>query len=100
LDFEGIKERFGGKVDILFSLLADFERVTAEQAEDLKKACHQEDWSEAANLAHGIKGAAGNMGAIRMMTQAAEIEALCKDRTPDKKDIPHLQNLAEDYPRS
>jgi PAS domain S-box-containing protein len=99
LDFEGIKERFGGKVDILFSLLADFERVTAEQAEDLKKACHQEDWSEAANLAHGIKGAAGNMGAIRMMTQAAEIEALCKDRTPDKKDIPHLQNLAGGLPQ-
>jgi len=68
-------DRLGGDEELLEELVAFFVAETPNQMEDLRRAILENDREVATRLAHTIKGAAANVGAIEMRRIAAAMEA-------------------------
>lgn len=69
-------------VDLLFEVIETFLKHAPVQIEELEAAIGVNDDREIERLAHGLKGAAVNVHALRIRQKAAEVEASAqaKDR--------------------
>ena len=74
LDLEGALERVDGDRELLMELVEIFFDVYQEQVEQLIAAVDGGDSEQVFSVAHSIKGAAGNVGAMAASHCAREIE--------------------------
>lgn len=87
----------GGLKSILGDTVLDISQVFADQLEpDLAalQACHASgEWSGLRKKAHALKGAAANVGAIRVVQLSAAIEKAADDGASAEAILVHLQAL-------
>jgi len=77
--------RFLGRKDVLARARDAFVEQYASVLLRLEELEALSDWSGLAGIAHGLKGAAGNIGALELAGQAAQLEEAIKAR--DRKDV-------------
>lgn len=73
-DKEGFRKKMGNREDRIKKIIEMFIPTTLESIEDLKRAVSISDFSAIAFEAHGIAGAAGNVGALRVHGSAKQLE--------------------------
>lgn len=78
-DKESALKRVGSKEDRLKKLIELFLRDLPEKRESLINQLKEGDFERAREIAHAIKGMAGNLSANKLMATAAEIEHSCKN---------------------
>lgn len=64
-------------------ILLNFRHKQGDAADRLAIFLQQNDWKEAAQLAHTLKGSGGNLGAQRLYKEAAVMEQACKSEDAD-----------------
>jgi HPt (histidine-containing phosphotransfer) domain-containing protein len=69
----------GDDPELLRELLDFFVEVAPQQLDDLEAVIAAGDVAATEMLAHGMKGGAANVGAVRMAATARELELLTKD---------------------
>ena len=67
----------GGNMALYRKLVIEFGRSQGEHAQDLKEALAEGDLSRARNVAHGLKGGAGTIGATALHKVASDFETAC-----------------------
>ncbi|MZH03474.1 MAG: response regulator [Nitrospinae bacterium] len=67
--------------ELHIELLMQFSRNKADIFEEIDTAVENHDMQTAINLAHGLKGVAGNIGATQVADQAAQIENRLKNKS-------------------
>ena len=89
IDFDDVFTRLGGNEQLFYTLMIDFKRDYATTGEQLQKLITTDFTikarSEACQLAHAIKGIAGNMGARDIFNASQNLET--KLRNGEKVDI-------------
>lgn len=98
-DREAALDRLGGDEEILDEVIAVFIEDGARQVKELTSALQkQEDLSRVQNLAHTLKGAAGNIGAAALQQVSHDIEiAAREDRLSDASS--HATKLDQELQR-
>ncbi len=71
-----------GGVDRLVHLLRDFAARHAKDKAQLAAQLADRQWENARNLAHSLKGAAGNLGLVRLQGAAAALETALRRGEP------------------
>ncbi len=71
-----------GKKDLYLSLLRRFRTSQKETDVEIRRALDQGDWTTAERKAHTIKSVAGNIGAFRLSSSAADLEQAIRKRFP------------------
>lgn len=89
-------ERLGGRMEIVPRFVGLFFKGVSPQMEGLAKALAAEDADGVRRHAHAIKGAAGNIAALRMYKIAAMIEAAAKEGELTEA-LPRLVMLQQEY---
>lgn len=81
LDIESALQRCAGKADILGLVLEEFERSTKDAAMNFEKCFSESDMDSIRTMAHSLKGAAANIGAVEVAEQSKLLEnaALASD---------------------
>jgi two-component system sensor histidine kinase/response regulator len=74
IHMESALQRLGGNEEVLGDLLAEFATYHADSVRELREALCCEDKEEALQLAHAIKGVAGNISANRLYQAASQLE--------------------------
>ncbi len=69
-------ERIGGNRDLLRKILVHFRDTNVNAVNDIEKALEQRDYKLARELAHGLKGVAGNISAMELFGVVRELEDL------------------------
>jgi two-component system sensor histidine kinase/response regulator len=77
-DKSGALDRLGGDGILLNEIIGIFIEDAARQIGQLNRAAGQKDAKVLREQAHALKGASGSIGALKMQTVAAEIEAAGK----------------------
>ena len=77
-------KRVRNRQDRLNHLIQLFLDDMPKRVEELISATHQQDYGEAAKLAHAIKGVSGNLSALQLHELSAEIESAAKAADSDK----------------
>ena len=75
---EGIK-RMGGDEELYKELLDGFCKYYKDSVNSMKNALNDDNMEELASLAHGVKGASGNISATYLFDIAKELELIAKD---------------------
>lgn len=83
-DKEILLKRISGRQDRLTSLVGLFIEQYASCLEDVRQQMAQQDFDRAAKLCHGLKGAAGNLGALAFMAASADLDVYCSARANNK----------------
>ncbi|MCK7595047.1 response regulator [Pseudomarimonas salicorniae] len=83
--------RFAGNRQALQRALQRFPAEAKRLMADLQEACRHGDTSEAATVAHALKGVAATVGAPRLARQSAHLEDLARD--PDVRSEQLLPQL-------
>ncbi len=78
LDLEHTLENLGGDNELLREIMDFFVELVPQQIEDLAAAVQAGDVATVGLQAHGMKGGAGNVGAVRVAATARELEMLAK----------------------
>jgi two-component system sensor histidine kinase/response regulator len=73
-------ESVGGDRELLLEALDIFKDVAPFQVVELKDAIVNDDYNKAIRIAHTIKGAAGNIGALSVARIALEIESAAENQ--------------------
>ena len=73
-DRQGLLARLDGRENLLGRFISLFASSVAKSLEDLEKAAVERDCDQLRKMAHSIKGAAANIGAMRISTLANDIE--------------------------
>jgi len=73
-------ERLDQNAGLFRQLLIDFVEGKRGVPEKLQRAVAAAEWDVAVQLAHGVKGIAGNLAAERLYAVAAELEQACEHR--------------------
>ncbi len=84
-----------GDRDVLNELLALFREESRSKLEHLKEALHENDSKSASKLAHGLKGGAAQIGALRFAQHCAELEGALRVGAGSEKGI--LDMLMKDF---
>ena len=112
IDLPAVMTRLGGNVALLRRLAWEFDDCFGEVDHALAGLIKSGGGEEAAALVHGVKGAAGNIGAITLHRAAVELESLLKGRAGDIDEakgrfdaalaecLASLVRLAEERPRA
>ena len=79
-DMARVERLLGGNGALFHRLTRQFEEQFAGAAEELDRRLEEERFDEAERLAHGVKGAAGNIGAMALHDAAEELEKMLKLR--------------------
>jgi HPt (histidine-containing phosphotransfer) domain-containing protein len=79
LDLERTLENLGGDQELLREIMDFFVELVPQQIEDLAAAVQAGEVATVGLQAHGMKGGAGNVGAVRVAATARELEMLAKD---------------------
>lgn len=74
LDIASGLKRVMGNAALYRKLLIDFAESLPSGRDQLKQAIHATDWEEARKEAHGLKGVAGNIGAMPLFNVTQSIE--------------------------
>ncbi len=84
LDAKGALNRLGGNGELLKKMWFDFTRDYATFTEKLKEILQEKsDLQSAQQAVHGLKGVAGNLGAIHLHQSAKELETAIKENRPE-----------------
>jgi HPt (histidine-containing phosphotransfer) domain-containing protein len=75
IDWAGVLERIDGDVDLLLRLLAAFRQDISGQVKELGRALEAGEAREVLRVAHSMKSASANVGAIYLRDVAGEMEA-------------------------
>ncbi len=78
IDWETAIDRLGGDKEFLIELLHELVGQIEQALPDLQKAIEQQDYSEVRSIAHGLKGAAANLGADQISANFYELEMMGK----------------------
>ncbi len=78
-DRAGLLKRVMNKEAILQKLVQSFLTTSPEIVADLTGKLHSADHTEISRLAHSLKGAAANLGALQLQDSAARLEQCSKD---------------------
>ena len=92
LDIKDVLERVQDDWELLMELLDIFSEDYVEKREHLNELIRDNDLEEIRNIAHSIKGAAGNISAKAMHTTCEKIEKLAEanNLAPIKDLLPQL----------
>ena len=74
VDMKSAMERFGDDKDFFIEMVAEFLKYAPEQLKAIEEAVKSEDVESVENIAHSIKGAAGNLSATKVQSAALAIE--------------------------
>lgn len=91
LDINEFLDRVMDDKELVSELLDDFSHVYSEKLKQLKRAVKQRDFEKIHEIAHSIKGAAGNISAKSMYTCYNIIEHLS-----DYKELDLILELLKD----
>jgi len=83
-DRNSLMDRVGGNEAILENIVQLFLKETPKQIGDLEARLASNNMEEATNVAHSIKGSAGNFGATQMREVAYSLEKYCRDNHIEK----------------
>lgn len=78
-DWDGLLHRLMGDEDLAREIIDDFIEQIPDNIDAVKNALNNEDLPLLQREAHIIKGASGNVGALRMQGNAEQIENAAKD---------------------
>ncbi len=85
-----------GKPELYMEILQSFVDLTPEFIQELDDACRQRAWEKLKNIAHAIRGAAGNLSAYAVAAQAAMMEEQLKQQGEvEEQAVKRLQFLLE-----
>ena len=92
LDLKDVLERVQDDWELLMELLDIFSEDYTEKRELLKELLLENNFEEIRNIAHSIKGAAGNISAKSMHATSEKIEKLAEEKnlTSVKELLPQL----------
>lgn len=98
LDLNAALERLGGDKEFLIELLGDLIQQVDQNLPELKKAVDDSNFSEVRSLAHGLKGAAANLGADKAMDVFLKLEMMGKNENLEGayELLQEAQNLNEE----
>jgi PAS domain S-box-containing protein len=82
-DLERGLTRMMGNKRLYRKVLIDFGSQYTEVAAEIRQALSANDYKQAHNLVHNLKGLAGNLEAKSLQTAAVEMEKLVKERTSE-----------------
>lgn len=85
LEIEDGLNRVGHNEDLYKNLLILFANNKADVLEKVESAVQQKNMEEAAQLLHGLKGVAGNIGAKDLTAKTTQIEEKIKDNNLDSE---------------
>jgi HPt (histidine-containing phosphotransfer) domain-containing protein len=74
IDLDVAVERLGGDREFLFELLNEMVGQLDETIENLETAISASEYTDVRSIAHGMKGAASNLGADRITDYFKELE--------------------------
>ncbi len=84
LDLEQGLRRVKGKTGLYLRLLKEFHRDFATAARPVSAAMERGDLAQAAMRTHGVKGVAGNLGAVELYEAALALETALKEEDAAK----------------
>jgi HPt (histidine-containing phosphotransfer) domain-containing protein len=96
LDLEHTLENLGGDPELLREIMDFFVEMVPQQIDELAMAVQAGDVATVGLQAHGMKGGAGNVGAVRVAATARELEMLAKGGTLTGADE-LVERLREDF---
>ena len=83
IDWETAVERLGGDKEFLIELLNELVEQIDQSMPGLKQAIEQKNYPEVRSIAHGLKGAAANLGADKISAKFYELETMGKEQKLD-----------------
>ncbi|MHB2156434.1 Hpt domain-containing protein [Calditrichota bacterium GD2] len=83
IDWETAIERLGGDKEFLVELLNELVDQIEQSLPELKTAIEQNAFEEVRSVAHGLKGAAANLGADKISAKFYELEVMGKEEKLD-----------------
>ncbi|GHT91172.1 hypothetical protein AGMMS49545_06520 [Betaproteobacteria bacterium] len=81
LDVTGSLRRVLGKTTLYRELLQKFIASQGDAPAGVRTAAATGDWALAERIAHTLKGVAGNIGADEIAERAAELQAICREKS-------------------
>lgn len=93
IDRSSLAAHYPGRPDFVARLLGVFAASNADTARRIDEAAAAADWASLAELAHALKGSAGNISAPELRQQAAVTEAAARNGAADTGH--HATHLAE-----
>jgi HPt (histidine-containing phosphotransfer) domain-containing protein len=93
VEHDALAARYPGRPDFVARLLGVFASSNAGTAQRIEDAASAADWATLAELAHGLKGSAGNISATPLRQQAALTEEAARNGAPEAGH--HAARLAE-----
>lgn len=87
LDPSYLYESADGDLEFMEAVLREYVDGTAENVAALRAAFVQGDRLTLCRAAHSVKGASASVGALRVMSAAARLEALANDDALDLADV-------------
>jgi len=94
-DFVPVREMVGDDDELIIELLLILLESLPTQLEQMIELIEKRELSGAAALAHGIKGVAGNVGAITLANSAIALEASLKKGMLDHAATAHFQQIMQ-----
>ncbi|WP_031482093.1 hybrid sensor histidine kinase/response regulator [Maridesulfovibrio frigidus] len=79
LDIKEALERIGGDMDILISILNNFNTYNSNFVSKLSPMLENNELKEAGDLAHNLKGSAANLSAVALSKAALRLERSCRE---------------------
>jgi HPt (histidine-containing phosphotransfer) domain-containing protein len=79
LSLDSTLANLGGDAELLRELLDFFVEIAPQQLDELQAAVAAGDQASVQLQAHSMKGGAANVGVVRMMTIARDLELLARD---------------------
>ncbi|NOX87617.1 MAG: Hpt domain-containing protein [Calditrichaeota bacterium] len=79
IDLETALDRLGGDKEFLLELLGELVQQIDQSLPDLKNAVDSANYDELRSIAHGLKGAAANLGADKIAEQFLQLEMMGKE---------------------
>lgn len=98
VDFDAVLQRLGDDTELLLDIIGIFLEVTPPTVERLGCAVHDTDFATAVELAHELKGASANLGAVELRRQANLLEMSARQRLTGQV-AEHLVLLQQEFAR-
>jgi two-component system aerobic respiration control sensor histidine kinase ArcB len=80
IDFELIKQLFGGEEDAGIEVLTMLTSSFLEELSNLQTAYDKADWSAIQSIAHKLKGGSSYCGTVRLKKTCAQLESVINDK--------------------
>ena len=78
IDVAGGLQRLRGNWPVYRRILLSFRDKQSDSVSRIQSHIQQQEWEEAASLAHTLKGSGGNLGAQGLFNEAASLEQACR----------------------